>query len=120
MTRAWRAVLRGARWLVPGRAQRIRATETVASVLDVPETLRPGHAVVVRPGALAEQWLAFDCPCSRRHRLLVNLSAARRPRWRLAVGRRGAVSLTPSVDSHSADGRCHFWLRHGRVDWVKD
>jgi hypothetical protein len=121
VTRAWRmAVLAAGRLVGLFRLGRVRATSTVASVLDVPERLCARQAVVVRPDGLAEQWLAFDCPCRERHRLLVNLSEGRRPRWTLVLGRRGAVTLAPSVDSHSADGRCHFWLRDGRVTWARD
>lgn len=115
---AWRAALG---WL-SDRARRllprpITCREAVESVLDVPGSLA-GTAVLVGPEGMPEQWLAFDCPCGQGHRLLMNLSTARSPRWRLALGRRGAVSLAPSVDSHSAVGRCHFWLRDGYPVWV--
>lgn len=97
----------------------ITCRDVVESVLEVPDSLPHRTAVLIQPEGMPEQWLAFDCPCSDGHRLLMNLSSARSPRWRLVLARHGAVSLAPSVDSHSAAGRCHFWLRDGHPSWVR-
>ncbi|MGI9112850.1 MAG: DUF6527 family protein [Gaiellaceae bacterium] len=59
----------------------------------------------------------FECPCGRGHRLAVSLQQSHRPSWRLGLGKDGP-SLFPSIDS-VADRRCHFWLRDGRVRWVR-
>ncbi len=116
-------------WLTRGLARLIRRlhrprpplivrTATVAHALDVPEQLVPGGAVLVaRPGF--QDWLAFDCPCGTGHRLLMTLSTTRRPHWKMTVGAHDSVTLTPSIDSYSDHGRCHFWLREGRVSWVQ-
>lgn len=81
----------------------------------VPATLPDKGMVVVNNGA-APSWVAFDCPCSRGHRLLVPLSESMRPHWRLSGG--WHPSLYPSVDVTEDPHRCHFWLRAGRVRWA--
>lgn len=91
---------------------------TVDSVLDVPDTLAPRAAALVRPAGLVPQWLAFDCPCRDRHRLLINLSPSRTPHWNVTLAANGAISLTPSVDAFTEAGRCHFWLKQGSIRWV--
>lgn len=65
------------------------------------------------------KWAIFVCPCGHGHAIAVNLSPARRPSWRLEEGE-GGPSLHPSVDSLTDERRCHFWLREGRIQWVRD
>ncbi len=100
------------------QARLIACNETVGHVLDLPQRLFAGQAILVAR-ADTHDWLAFDCPCGRGHQLLMNLSGSRRPRWRMTALDNGAVTLAPSVDSHSEHGRCHFWLREGKVSWVQ-
>jgi hypothetical protein len=80
----------------------------------VPSRLPRRAAVVVRRLGVAK-WIAFDCPCRRRHRLLVNLDPSRKPYWRLLPSKR--LSLAPSVDVIDEGKRCHFWIRNGRIGW---
>ncbi len=79
----------------------------------------PGHlprkAAIVVVNREQRTWVAFDCPCSGRHRLMINLDPRRRPSWKLDST--NAITLSPSVDVRS-DERCHFWMRAGRVQWV--
>ena len=116
-----RAIRRASSWL----RERLRLVPVLRlagmspHVLDVPDVLKQGEVVLVGEDPTQPQWLAFDCPCRRGHRLLINLSQSRRPRWTLHHDDRERVSLHPSVDSFSEVGRCHFWLRRGRVAWVK-
>lgn len=96
----------------------IIVSTSVAHVLDIPEFLESGHAVLVAEDPSRPQWLGFDCPCRRHHRLLINLADSRRPRWTYQLDKRGKVTLYPSVDSVSDVGRCHFWLRRGTTTWI--
>jgi Family of unknown function (DUF6527) len=63
-------------------------------------------------------WIAFDCPCGRRHRIVLNLSPMRRPRWRVTV--EAPLTIVPSIDSAEGRTRCHYWIRDGRVQWVPE
>ena len=82
---------------------------------EIPEKLPRKALVVVRqPGR--PTWLAFDCPCKGRHRLLVNLDPRRRPFWRLSRGPHGP-SVSPSIDYRVPGSRCHFVVRDGRIRW---
>lgn len=65
-------------------------------------------------------WAVLQCPCGHGHRLTIRI----RPHghatvWRLDQDAAGP-SLHPSIDVDAADRRCHFWLRHGRVQWVRE
>ena len=80
---------------------------------EAPSSL-PRRGVVVVADAGRTKWAIFDCPCDRRHRLMLNLDPRRRPYWRL--GRR--LTITPSVDALSGGRRCHFVLQSGRVRWL--
>jgi hypothetical protein len=82
---------------------------------DVPERL-PRKAMVLVRQPSRPMWLAFDCPCERGHRLLVNLDSRRKPCWKLYDKSR-RVSLSPSVDYRGPAYRCHFLIRDGRVRW---
>jgi hypothetical protein len=100
-------------WLPP------RGWRLVGSAPDpdlVPERLpRRGAYIVDRESGPA--WLVFDCPCRRRHRLLLNLSPSRQPYWTITSGER--LTVRPSVDSFDGGERCHFSLRAGRVHWER-
>lgn len=88
---------------------------TAAAADLVPERL-PRRGLAVVDNGSGPSWIAFDCPCTRRHRLLMSLSDHIRPCWRLTVGQR--PSLSPSVDVVEDGRRCHFWLRDGRIAWA--
>jgi hypothetical protein len=81
----------------------------------VPDRL-PKKVLVVVEKARRPVWVAFDCPCTRQHRLLIPLSAGVTPHWTLNVD--SAPTIYPSVDSHHAGHRCHFWLKNGRIQWA--
>jgi hypothetical protein len=91
-------------------AARVEAADLVPARL-------PRKALVVVEDREGPSWVAFDCPCRRRHRLLIRLAAGERPHWRLTGLQ--APSLDPSVDSHDGEQRCHFWLINGKVWWVR-
>jgi hypothetical protein len=82
---------------------------------DLLPDLLPKKALVVVENDERATWVAFDCPCKRRHRLLIPLSTSKQPHWKLRRDKR--PSLTPSVDSHDGVQRCHFWLTNGPMGW---
>ncbi len=99
-------------WL-PRRHYFIAASVSAAD--EIPDRL-PRRAVVVVQQGPDLTWVAFDCPCTLRHRLLINLNARCRPHWRLESERR--LTLHPSVDAREDGRRCHFWITSGRVRWT--
>jgi hypothetical protein len=104
----WRAWLPRRRYFIAAR---------VAAADDIPARL-PRRAMVIAGPTTAPTWIAFDCPCAERHRILLRLrSQPGRPAWQLATGRR--PTLFPSVDAHTGQRRCHFWIRKGRITWVQ-
>ncbi len=83
---------------------------------EVPARLPRRGAVVV--GAVTfPKWLAFDCACGRKHRILLNADPARRPAWR--VSQVDPLSVVPSID-YLGDQRCHYFIRDGKTLWAKD
>ena len=75
-----------------------------------------GIYLVASDGRL--KWAVFDCPCMRGHRIMLNLDRARKPTWTLVM-RRSEATLFPSVDIQSEVGRCHFFVRDGRIEWAR-
>jgi|HubBroStandDraft_6_1064221.scaffolds.fasta_scaffold52908_3 hypothetical protein len=96
--------------------RRWRIDVTVEHADEVPERIPRRRAVLVgTPGV--RKWLVFDCPCTEHHRVMLNLDRGRRPSW--ALGPDEILTISPSVDAPSARGRCHYFIRSGRVQWVK-
>jgi hypothetical protein len=81
---------------------------------EVPEQLPSRAAVLVGP-AEKPKWIAFDCPCGRGHRVMLNLDRSRSPAWSLVSQR--PLTLSPSIDD-STVGRCHFFIRQGKIKWA--
>lgn len=84
---------------------------------EVPDRLPRKGVVLVGP-AERPTWAAFDCPCGRGHRLMVNLDKTRRPAWRVESLR--PLSIRPSVDDITKGRRCHFFISNGRITWARD
>lgn len=96
--------------------RRYRVLASVAGADEVPAALpRRGAVLVGEP--TSPKWLVFDCPCREHHRVMLNLDVARSPRWFASGGDR--LTISPSVDAPSARGRCHYFVREGRVKWAK-
>lgn len=104
------------RRLTRPRLNRVRAYPTRA---ELPANL-PRHELAIIGDRIDPKWLVFECPCGEGHRLQLNLAASQAVRWRLEKDGGGGPSVSPSIDYRGPDRRCHFWLRRGRVDWVKD
>ncbi|WP_442856265.1 DUF6527 family protein [Arthrobacter sp. U41] len=63
---------------------------------------------IVQDGGTSK-WLAFDCPCRERHRVLINLDNRRHPSW--VVTAAAPLTVSPSVDGTRAGRRCHYIIR---------
>lgn len=101
-------------WIaLPGRNWRI--VTRVEAGDEVPDRL-PRRGVALIGPAESPTWVAFDCPCARGHRLMVNLDAARHPAWRITKTK--PLSIRPSVDDITQERRCHFIMDKGRVKWA--
>lgn len=82
---------------------------------EVPKRL-PRRVMAVVDGSPG--WIIFECPCGTRHERieLMRTPLGDLPAWRLTLEDK-SPTLHPSVD-YVGDGRCHYWLRNGRVHWV--
>jgi hypothetical protein len=97
--------------------RRYRIVGQVDAADEIPDKLPHKGAVLVGP-ASRYKWIAFDCPCPQRHRLIVNLEPSRRPHWRIENPRR--LTLRPSIDDRAPERRCHFVLRNGKITWTNN
>jgi hypothetical protein len=96
---------------------RWRIVGVVDSADDIPQRLPRNGAVIVGPRT-RPKWVAFDCPCRRGHRIMLNTDKARSPHWSTTV--KGALTISPSIDYGQSGGRCHYFIRNGRVRWVHE
>lgn len=108
--------LRCANWgWLPWTRRKYRVIQVVDVADEVPERLPRDTAVVV--GSLEHpKWIAFDCPCSERHRVLLNLDPRRLPMWSLRSSK--PLTLYPSIDYQGSAKRCHYIIRKGQVLWI--
>ena len=112
----------GVKWLVawwralplPWRSWRIVGRELAGD--EVPDQI-PGRGAVLVGLPENVAWLAFDCPCQKHHRLMLNLDQSRNPSWKIDCLK--PLSIHPSVYDMTPDRSCHFFIRGGRVRWVK-
>lgn len=96
-----------------------RTVGVVESADEIPDRLpRRGAVLVGAPGRF--KWVSFDCPCRRKHRVLLNTDRARRPFWAVEVSDRGRLSISPSIDQLDGGRRCHYFVRDGKTLWTKD
>ena len=93
------------------------AAVSVEAATDLPESIPAERAVLVGSDP-HPKWIAFECPCNRGHRIMLNLDQSRRPSWRVIC--RQPLSLRPSVDALYDKQRCHFVLSNGRVIWIRE
>src|SRR5688572_25940487 len=84
---------------------------------EVPERL-PVRTAVLIGTVSSPKWIAFDCPCGRGHRILLNVDDSRSPQW--SVRAASPLTVWPSIDAEHQFRRCHFILRNGKVTWVRD
>lgn len=66
-----------------------------------------------------EDWsVGFICPCGCGTVIELLLLPGVKPRWDIKMDRRGRPTISPSV-WRTTGCRSHFWLRDGKVIWVK-
>ncbi len=94
-----------------------RIVGIVESADDIPQSL-PRNGVVLVGQRKSPKWIAFDCPCRTGHRIMLNMDKARWPYW--SINKKGALTISPSVDYHGSERRCHFFVRTGRIRWVHE
>lgn len=51
---------------------------------------------------------------------MLNIDKARRPHWRVSIDTDRTLTIAPSVDYEDSQKRCHYFVRDGRVHWIKD
>lgn len=108
------------RWLPlwpPAWPRRWRIVATVDAGDEIPDLIADHGVVLVGPTS-RPTWAAFDCPCRRDHRIMINLDPSRRPVWR--VESRTPLSIRPSIDDRATHRRCHFFIARGRTIWAHD
>ena len=99
--------------------RRWRLTGAVADVDEVPSRL-PAQRCVLVGSRSHPKWLAYDCPCERGHRVLLNLDRTRRPFWTLRVSWLGRVTVSPSIADRGRKEPCHYFLSDGQIEWVPE
>lgn len=108
------------RWIAE-RCRLIGRTDLVARVSPwhpTPDQLQVGSLVVVCDGTL-DKWACFRCPGGCGEKIQLSLSQARRPRWAVRLDWLLRPTIEPSVRQLNAC-RCHFWIKHGQVQWCAD
>lgn len=83
----------------------------------LPTVLRPREVTHMIDSG--ESWsVGFPCPCGCNAVIELLLLSSVRPHWKLTVDSLNRPTLHPSV--WRAEGcKSHFWVRSGRVMWVK-
>ncbi len=113
MKKAIRRLLERFGWIPP--------TEFVATLsADYPEpSALPQGLLHVVGGPRYQKWAYLMCPCRCGQPIMLSLSTARRPSWRVSIDWLDRPTAEPSI--WQTDG-CfsHFWLRRGRIEWVVD
>lgn len=89
----------------------------VTSADAIADTIDKHRSVVVSDQTL-RKWLAFECPCGRGHRIMLNLDRSRYPRWTITADI--PLTIRPSVDTTFDGRRCHFIIERGHVYWVPE
>lgn len=85
---------------------------------DLPDQLNRNRVYLV--GDHGEPWqAAMVCPCGCSANIQLSLVPHDEPRWEASVGRRGTVSLYPSV-WRTRGCYAHFFVREGKIAWARD
>lgn len=94
-------------------ARRIEAIEAEA----LPKKLPRRNLVLLRDAG--EDWsVGMRCPCGCGQSIELALIPDAKPRWDLRLEPDETPTLTPSVWRREGC-RSHFFVRRGRVDWVR-
>ena len=101
--------------LTPVPWRKWRHIQVVNAADAIPERL-PRKGVVAVGIVNCPTWLAFDCPCAERHRVMLNLDPSRKPYW--SAQTISSLTISPSIDENRRKARCHYFVRKGRIEWV--
>ncbi len=83
----------------------------------VPPKLPWRNLVLLRDGG--EDWsISMRCPCGCGQTIELPLIKEATPRWSLNIEKGNLPTLSPSIWLHEKC-RAHFFVKHGRVIWVK-
>ena len=95
--------------LMPRRRLRVIAGDSL------PKRLPRRDLVLARDDG--EDWcVGLRCPCGCGDSLELLVVAEAKPRWDIAIDKRGKPSLSPSI-WRKTGCHSHFWLSNGRVRW---
>lgn len=94
-----------------------RIVAVVEAADEIPLRL-PRRGVVLVGSRHQPKWLAFDCPCTTRHRIMVTLEPTHTPHWSLVSEQK--LTVWPSVDFRTHGRRCHYFIKYGRIIWVAE
>lgn len=98
---------------------KITRTAFYAEHSDLPE-IPKANELAIAGSPTNPKWAALDCPCGKGHTILLPLSRSEDPHWSVSKNVKHQPSLYPSIDRNRYEGvRCHFWLKDGRIHWVK-
>jgi hypothetical protein len=64
-------------------------------------------------------WALFRCPCGCRHVISLSLQRIHKPSWTVNKNLSGRPTVYPSV-WQTKGCHSHFWIKDGRVYWVKN
>lgn len=96
--------------------QRWRVVGIVEEADEVPRRLPRNGAVIVE-SMRTRKWLAFDCPCRKGHRILLNVLPDKvGPHW--SIVSEESLTISPSVDVAHGYQRCHYFIRRGQIIWA--
>lgn len=98
--------------------RKLRGDYRVRRVTDLPDTLRSDVLYAVADSGARPWSAAFVCPCGCAAIIQLALVPGGGPSWQLVRDWLGRPTLHPSV-WRIRGCRSHFWLRHGRIDWVR-
>ncbi|WP_081085089.1 DUF6527 family protein [Burkholderia territorii] len=92
--------------------------QLVAAVGDALPAKLPRRNLVLLQDC-GEDWsIGMRCPCGCGQPIELALIPEATPRWKYQVDSNNAPTLTPSVWLREGC-RSHFFLRRGRVDWIR-
>ena len=100
------------RWYYRQRYKRLM----VKRCSETPDQLLPGICYCLEDAGVP--WaVTFKCPCGCGQPISLNLIGGR-PVWKATISSQNQIQLHPSV-WRTVSCRSHFWVRNGRICWVK-
>lgn len=76
------------------------------------------NKIYIVGNAQFQKWAIMQCPCGCNEQLTLSLMKKHRPNWDVDVTNQ-KTTLSPSVWKNEGC-RSHFFLRKGKIEWVKN